>query len=382
MFSKKSNRKKEIVYINQSSGYLMVDIINAHKDHYDQKTLITGSLQNENGEKNNFSVKKIEKYNRSSTLKRLISWIVAFLQILWNVKLYHRSSYLFIVSNPPFAPFLPLFCSNKFSLLVYDIYPDVLVEYGIFRKKSCFVKLWVHLNSKIYKRANKVYTISEGMRQRIGEYLPKEDVDVIPLWANEEQLKPIAEADNIFVKENNLEDKFVVLYSGNLGRTHDLETLIYVAEKIQRDDILFLIIGEGDKKSKLEDMVQDKRMENVVMMPWQPIEMLSFTLNAADLGVVTLGSGASDLSLPSKTFNYISVGVPLLCITDETSELSKLVREYKIGKTFGADEFDEIVEFILSQADSQKEYNAVCENVKKASKNFSKENAKRFVEHV
>ena len=359
----------------------MVDIIKAHKNIY-KKTLITGSLSGENDGQNNFSVKKIKQYNRSSTLKRLISWSLAFLQILWEVKLHHRNSYLFIVSNPPFAPFLPLFCSNQFSLLVYDIYPDILVEYGIFRKQAWIVKLWESLNSRLYKKANKVYTISEGMKQRIGEYLPEDNIKVIPLWANEEHLKPIAKADNIFVKENNLEGKFVVLYSGNLGRTHDLETIIYVAEKIQRDDIIFLIIGEGDKKSKLEEMIRSKKLENVIMKPWQPIEMLPFTLNAADLGVVTLGSGASDLSLPSKTFNYISVGVPLLCIANKKSELSKLVQDYDIGKNFEPDELEEIIDFILSNADNSEQYKAVRGNVIKASKDFSKENANRFVESL
>lgn len=370
---------KEIVFINQSSGYLMVDIIIAHKN-FSKKILITGSLTGENNKQNNFSVKKIKQYDRSSTLKRLISWSLAFLQILWEVKLHHRNSHLFIVSNPPFAPFLPLFCSNQFSLLLYDIYPDLLVEYGIFGKQSRIVKLWENLNSRLYKRANKVYTISEGMKQRIGEYLPEDNIEVIPLWANGEYLKPIAKADNIFIKENNLEGKFVVLYSGNLGRTHDLETLIYVAEKIQRDDILFLIIGEGDKQSKLKEMIRNKKLDNVIMKPWQPIKMLPFTLNTADLGVVTLGSGASDLSLPSKTFNYISVGVPLLCIADEKSELSRLVREYNIGKTFAPDELDEIIEFIFSHADNSEQYKVVQDNVIKASKDFSKKNAKRFVE--
>lgn len=376
------NSKKEIVFINQNSGYLMVDIINAHDNLLSRKILMTGSLVNKNGKQGKFLVKQIKKYNRSSTLKRLYSWVLAFVQILWQVKLHHRRSYLFIVSNPPFAPLLSLFCSNNFSLLIYDIYPDVLVEYGIFGKKSLVIKIWEKLNTRLYKKADKVYTISEGMKRRIGKYIPDGKIDVVPLWANEGQLKPILKENNKFIKANGLEDKFIVLYSGNLGRTHDLETLIYAAEKIKRDDILFLIIGGGDKKSKLQEMIRDNEISNVIMKPWQPIEMLPYTLNSADLGVVTLGSGASGLSLPSKTFNYISVGVPLLCIAEKTSELAKLVQNYEVGGTFRPDEIDEIIEFILAYADNKEQYNTVRDNVYKASRDFSKENAKKFVHYL
>jgi glycosyltransferase involved in cell wall biosynthesis len=266
--------------------------------------------------------------------------------------------------------------------LIYDIYPDVLVEYGIFGKKSLVIKIWGKLNTRLYKKADKVYTISEGMKRRIGKYIPDGKIDVVPLWANEGQLKPILKENNKFIKANGLEDKFIVLYSGNLGRTHDLETLIYAAEKIKRDDILFLIIGGGDKKSKLQEMIRDNEISNVIMKPWQPIEMLPYTLNSADLGVVTLGSGASGLSLPSKTFNYISVGVPLLCIAEKTSELAKLVQNYEVGGTFRPDEIDEIIEFILAYADNKEQYNTVRDNVYKASRDFSKENAKKFVHYL
>lgn len=376
-----ANGKKEIVFINQSTGYLMVDIINAHDDFFGKKILMTGSLATENGERVKFSIKKIKKYDRSSTLKRLFTWILAFFQILWKVKTYHRKSYLFIVSNPPFAPFLPLFCKNSFSLLIYDIYPDLLVDYEIFSKNSVIVKFWEKLNSRVYKKADKVFTISEGMENRISEYLPEERIKVVSLWANEEYLKPIAKKKNKFVKENGLEDKFVVLYSGNLGKTHDLETLIYAAERIKRDDILFLIIGGGDKKSKLQEMIREKELGNVIMKPWQPIEMLPYTLNSADLGVVTLGRGASDLSLPSKTFNYISVGAPLLCIAESSSELAKLVDKYDMGGAFRSTEIDEIVDYILSLADDKKQYNNIRNNVIKASNDFSKDNAKKFVSY-
>lgn len=376
-----SNSKNEIVFINQSSGYLMVDIINVHEDVFDRKILIAGELNLRNNKLVHTEFDKITKYRRSSAFKRILSWTAGFIQILWKLKTSYRSAHLFIVSNPPFSTLLPLFCNNSYSLLIYDIYPDVLSEYGVLKKSSILVKWWERINRKIYPRADKIFTISEGMKKRISNYVSEQRIKVIPIWSDNKFLKPIPKEKNVFVEENGLQDKFVVLYSGNLGRTHDLETLIYVAEQIKREDIIFLIIGEGDKKEKLKRMVAERALKNVKMFPWQKVEMIPYTFNSADIGVVTLGKEASNLSLPSKTFNYISAGVPLLCIADKKSELSEIVRRYEIGRSFTGDEVDEIIDFIMTNADKKNQYEKLRENVLKASKDFGVENAEKFVEH-
>src|SRR5436189_4264808 len=121
--------KESIVFINQNAGYLMIDIIHAHTQ-YQQRAIITGKLVSRNKSLDDaVVVEKIITYNRSSAIKRLFTWFWGFVQILWLVKTKYRKSDLFIITNPPFAVFIPLFCNNKFSVLIYDIYPDALVAY-------------------------------------------------------------------------------------------------------------------------------------------------------------------------------------------------------------------------------------------------------------
>ena len=371
--------KKPIVFVNQSSGYLMIDIIHTFGKHFTDNVLIAGTINPRNNPLGNqVVIEKIVPINRKSTLKRLISWSLGFLKTLYLVKTKYRNAHLFLTTNPPFAPLIPLFCSNSYTLLVYDVYPDVLTEFKILRKDSFFVKLWQNANRKVYAKADQLFTISEGMKSCMEFYSGDRMVKVVPVWTDNKFLKPISKKENPFVISQGLENKFVVLYSGNLGYTHDLDVIIEIAAKIKHTDLFFLIIGEGDKKSQLQQKISDHGLTNCRILPLQPIEILPYSLATADLGIVSLGKGASMLSVPSKTFNLMSVGVPLLCIASKESELSGLVQKHEIGKCFASDEVTAMIEFTESLADNPSYHKTLCENALKASKQYGSENAEKF----
>ena len=159
-----------------------------------------------------------------------------------------RKADLFITTNPPLGVFIPYFCKNKYSLLIYDIYPDVLIEYKILSKESLITKFWEKTNKKIFANAQKVFTISDGMKNLISKYVDPDKIEIVPCWTDNTFLKPVPKEDNIFIKEQGVEGKFLVIYSGNLGFTHDIEVLVDLAERVKRENIFFFIIGEGDKK--------------------------------------------------------------------------------------------------------------------------------------
>ena len=195
-------------------------------------------------------------------------------------------------------------------------------------------------------------------------------------------LKPIAKKENQFLKEQNLENKFVIMYSGNLGKSHPLEVLIDLAEDLSaHKNIFFLIIGEGDKFDFLNQLIEKKQLDNIRLLSWQPTAMLPFTLSAADLSVVSLGVEASDLSIPSKTYNLMSVGVPILCLANEGAALAKLINIHQNGKVFSPSQKDSIKDFIL-RCESDADYLTKMK-VKslEASSFYTPKNAKLFV-HV
>lgn len=370
---------KSLVIINQDSGYLMIDMANAFVAKGFDVHLITGRLVERNHSLDEkVKITKILKYQRDSTVKRLSTWLIGFLQIFFQVLIKHRHKNLLLVSNPPFATLLPLFIKNPFSLLIYDVYPDALIEYQILKENSIIVQQWKKSNIKIFKKAKRIYTLNESMKQVLLKYDAGEKIKVVPIWTDNTFLKPIPKTENSFIKELGLEGKFIVQYSGNLGKTHPIEKLLDVAQIIPEETYTFVIIGGGEKFKSIEAGIKERKLTNVRLLPWQPVEKLPMTLAAADVGVVTLGKEASNLSIPSKTYNLMSVGVPILSVCNHSSALASLVTKNNIGNNFEEDEILKMADFIKELKENKDSRAYFKNNSLKLSKKFTPENAYKF----
>jgi glycosyltransferase involved in cell wall biosynthesis len=354
----------------------MIDIANALSVMNFDISLITGRLiVRDNPLGNTVKVRKIIKYDRSSKPMRLITWITAFFQILFIIKTKYRKDYLFIVTNPPFTPLLTLFCRNKFSLLIFDVYPDALIQTGIVGETSFLIKCWRKANKRVFSRADNIFTLTEGMSALLKNYSGEKKIQIMPIWTNNEFFRPIPKDLNPFISEQNLKDKFVVLYSGNLGATHNIEVFPELALRIKKQNVVFLIIGEGDRKKWLYDQVRKLDIRNCLLLPLQSVDLIPYSFASADLAVVSLDSTASGLSLPSKTFNFMSAGLPLLCISGNDSELKRLVTKYDNGKCFLPNQVEEMVSFIEEMSDNRIILEYYRTNSLKASKDFTPQNA-------
>ncbi len=376
-------KEKRKIFINQDSGYLMIDIINAYAQAGYKCILLTGRLVERNiplapGTK----IEKIIRYNRSGILKRLFTWIVGFFQIVWKVKTKYRHDELFIVSNPPLATLLPNWVKNQCDLLIFDIYPDALVETGYLTEQSYIIKLWKKLNSKAFAKANKIFTISDGMKQVLQSYTTKKTVEAVPLWTDNTFLKPIEKESNPFILKHNLQGKFIVMYSGNLGLSSEVHIVVDIAATVGRTDIIFLVIGEGAKKDLIREKSLALGLTNLIMLPWQSTADLPYSLSAADLAFVFLGKNISKLALPSKLFNFLSVGAPILCIARKGSEVESLVNKYSCGYCYEPDDIKGISECIVELAENNQLHSTIKKNSLKASEDFSCRNARKFLQEA
>lgn len=374
------NKKKQIVFVNQSSGYLMIDIVNEFRDVYEERILMAGFLNPRNNPiDDNVKIEKITTFNRSSFMKRIGTWALGFLKVLWLIKTKYRNADLFLVSNPPFTTFIPLLCSNPYKILIYDIYPDALVEFKYLKDDSTFVKLWKKANKKVFSKAQKVYTLTDGMKNRILAYTNEENIQIVPIWTDNEFLKPIEKSQNKFLLSHNIADKFVIMYSGNMGKAHPVEILIELAVKFRNDnDIFFLLIGGGEKYQKMESLIQKNNLHNIIILPWQDTSLLPFTLSGADLALVTVGCEASDLSIPSKTYNLMSAGTPILCVAPKNAALTKLIESEKIGGVYLENENEIISDFIQLCKTNNAFYNNLVDNNLKLSLKYTSKNAAIF----
>lgn len=374
---------KKILIACQTCGYLLKDTANAYVDAGYDVTLMTSHYSWE-GIKDtlNPSIKPsfVITYNRDSSIKRIVTWLLCFIQMAFKIWFSYRRHEVLYVSNPPLAPLLPLWLHNSFSLLIWDIYPDVLVNQHVVSKDSCISKWWQKSNRKVYQKAKHIYTLSNGMKECLARYVEGKKIKVIPLWPDNTNLQRIDKSQNQFIKKYQLEGKFVVMYSGNLGNTHRMDVLVDVAKNIQDKDVIFVLIGEGGKKKLLEQRISDECVDKILMLPYQPYDFLSHSLSAADIAVITLDAQSSSMSVPSKTFNMISLGTPLLCIASPKSELGNIVKNYSVGGIFEPEDVSGITDFVLKLKINDSVRKRYAENSLKASMDFSPENAKMFIE--
>ena len=375
---------KKIIIVSQSCGYIMTDVISAFVEKsvevvfiYGWKTELAGELDSK------VKQHKIIKYNKKNILTRILTWAIATVQIYFKLKKYKKADCeVLYVSNPPTSYFVASRIKLPFSILVFDAYPDALKNVGL-KPDSWIYRWWAKKNQNIFPKAKYIFTLSEGMKSVLSNYVQTERVKVIPIWSRSELLCPIEKEKNIFIEQNNLQGKFIVLYSGNIGYTHNVEAIVDLAQKMKDyDDIVFLIIGDGLKKNMLVESVKERNLYNCMFLPFQSVDMLPYSLASADLGIVTLNDTTALLSVPSKTFNLMACGVPLLSIAPFSSELSRLITSYDNGRSFEKDDLDSMVKYIMELKNNTQLKNNLSENSLNAAKDFTSENAALFYKYL
>lgn len=370
----------KVVLVNQSTGYLTVDVVNAYCRIYDEVTLVAGSVD-EYERKLSDKVRRtaIVEYNKGTILKRVLTWIIGAVQIFFILLLRHKNTRVVYFTNPPLSYFASLFLKNKFVVVAYDIYPDALRNVNI-QPTNLIYKIWIRINRKVFNKAGRVITLSDGMADLLSRYVNRKKIQVIPNWSAIDHLTPINHSDNEFVKIHRLEGKFVIMYSGNIGYTHNVEVILELAKSLKDfRDFHFMIIGDGGKKLSLMNYAKQERLDNCTFLDWQPADKINLSLGTADLAVVTLTDETAWVSVPSKTYNLLSVGCPLLCIAPMHSEIAMLVEKEKCGECFTKNELENMLAYIWRLKNEPSYRDKLSENALRAATHYTYKNADRYV---
>ena len=371
---------RKIVIINQSTGYLTIDIINSFAQQFDVVDLIYGEIREQDVPIHpKVKMHRIFKKSRVSHVRRFFAWIVASVQIFFLLLFKYRKHEVFYFSLPPFAYFGSIILPNKFSLVMFDVYPDVLKMLNI-KQTNMVYKAWAWCNKKLFIKAHRVYTIGNSLANLMAQYAPIEKIQVIPLWTGLTNVVPVPKAENPFITTHGLQGKFIVQYSGNIGGTHNIEAMIEVAKLMkEHTDILFLIIGRGLKVPLVTKLIKENDLVNCMLLPFQPDNVIRHSIAAADISVVLIEDKIADVSIPSKVYNIMAVGSSILSISPAQSEINKLVNKYDIGANFENDEIIQMADYILKVKKSTALIQKFSSNAIVASKNYTAENANKYV---
>jgi glycosyltransferase involved in cell wall biosynthesis len=295
-------------------------------------------------------------FNKDFLFLRLINNITLSFKILIRlIKELNPQDKVLVVTNPPSLPFVAaIACRWKKALyfvLVFDIYPEVLVAAGVFNKHNPMVYLMKRMTRILFSKAQKVIVLGRdmyGLLQR-NYRVACDRLVVIPNWGEVNVIKPKKIGENAILKELSISNKFVVQYVGNIGRTHNVELLLECAELLKdKTDICFLFIGDGAKKKWLTESVEKRNLNNVIIQTFYSRERQSDVHNACDIAVVSFIPGMAGISVPSRIYNIMAAGKPILAITDPESELAMVVQEENIGWVVTSYRARDVVDNILA----------------------------------
>ncbi len=309
-------------------------------------------------ERQGFRAKRFLTNSAQHPIGRLVAWNIYTAATIANLITVKRGTVLFL-RLPPLQMGLTGIIARKFKgvrfvLNVQDIHPDLSVESGIL-SNPFFIRLAQAFEKWIYRHSESIVVISEGFRKNLlNKGVPSDKIRILPNWVDTDFLRPQAK-DNPVARKYGLADKFVAMYSGTISISSNqaLEKVLEAAALLKDcRDMKIAIVGEGLKKKSLEDKAAGLLLSNVVFIPFQPYADLPALLSAADVLLVPLDVEKSQLSVPSKLYNFMAAGRPILGLASSDSEVAGLIASTGCGHCIPPQEPGRIAEALLEFKDS------------------------------
>lgn len=272
---------------------------------------------------------------------------------------FRRGDRLLVVTNPPTLPPLVGVIARwkrmDAHLLVHDVYPEVLAATGFLSVDSRGYRLLKRFFSATYGLYQSVIVLGRDMAEVVrGKVDAGRRITIIPNWGDVDEVRPVAREDNSFLRLNAIDAPCVIQFSGNIGRTHDIETVLAAARRLgDRPDILFVFAGYGGKTGVVADAIAAGELPNVRLLPRQPRELLGPMLASATATIISFVDAMRGLSVPSRMYNVLSAATPIIAIAEADSELALVVEEDRAGWVLAPGDVDALVGLVEYLAGSE-----------------------------
>lgn len=356
----------EMFYPDETStAYIMTNIAGFLADQY-SVNIICGPvgynsiLSNTTASDLDVKVHRINAFNisKNNLLLRLLRILMLSLGIffkgLFAIK---KGDKVLVVTNPAFI--IPLYAiisrikKCKYHVLVHDVFPENMIPAGIIKSESNLVYrvLRVFYNWS-YKQANSLIVLGRDMydvmRFKTSEQI---NITIIENWADLDTITLTDFASNPIIAAHNLQHKIVFTFAGNIGRVQGLEYLFDVIKEITNSKIHFVFVGDGALLKQLKKRVEKEGFTNVTFLGVLPRQQQNVFLNASHFGLVTLASELYGLGVPSKTYNIMAAGKPIVFIGNKKAEVARVIQEHNCGYVFDDDDRAGLVNFFNAFSD-------------------------------
>lgn len=297
-------------------------------------------------------VPEVNKQSKVSRVKYILSYFFNCIGATFKAG---KFDLVFTVTQPPILGGLlgvsaKMATRGKLMYQIMDFNPEqtIAVNYAgnrmVLRAMMWFDKLSC-------RTSDVVVTLGRDMQETLYKRFKNKNVPnnvVINNWIDETKVYPLEHSDErvaAFRKQYGLEGKFVIMTSGNIGLYYDFENLLKIMAKFKDEkDVVFAFVGDGLVKPKLQEYVEKHQLTNVVFAPFQKKEDLNYSLNAADVHIVTNALGVKGVSVPSKIYGILAVNKPIWGILEKDSEAWKIIKDSNCGILAEAANYEQIEE--------------------------------------
>lgn len=303
-------------------------------------------------------VPPFDKAKKSSRIKHIL---VYFYRSVFATFKAPKPDYILTISQPPIlggmlgviGKHIERLRGKKTKMFynIQDFNPEQTMAVG-YSKNKFILKLMMGLDKHTCKVADKVVVVGSDMvrtmRKRFSKSIP--DTVLIHNWMDENSIRPLqTDHEKVleFKRQYGLENKLVVMYSGNVGLYYDLPHLVEVMGRFRtREDVVFVIVGEGACKKDLTKYVEEQKIPNIVFVPYREKEELIYSLNAADIQLVANAKGIKGISMPSKLYGVMAAGKPILGILEQGTDARYIIELAACGYVADPGDYDKIAELL------------------------------------
>ena len=276
-------------------------------------------------------------FTRASTWQRALAYASLYPAFVARALRLPRPDIVVSKTDPPLQLVVSALLSRVWNLpavhWAQDVYPEVAEELDVIAKGGWMAQGLRRVSTAALSQHDRVVAVGRCMQARIvARGYPEERTRVIPNWAPE-SVQPVPHSENAFRAEHGLSDRFVVMYSGNMGLAHPFDAVLDAAAHLQ-DAVpraVFAFVGEGPRKADLRAEATNRGLDNVRFFPYQPFETLAHSLSAADMHLVTMQPELEGLVVPSKLYGVLAAGRPALFLGPAGSEAARVLRDHDCG---------------------------------------------------
>ena len=276
-------------------------------------------------------------FGRRTHLGRLADYASFYVQVLGTLLFERRYTGVIFLTTPPILCFLGAIArvlrGQRYGIWSMDLHPDAEIASGMLRPRGIVGRLLVWANDVGYRQADFVVDLGAYMKARIvAKGVAPERTHTVHVWNRAEEVQPTLPDENPVRAELGLDDRFVVMYSGNAGIVHEFDAMLEAMRRLRDDPrIFFLFVGGGPQRRRIEAFARTHELGNFEYRDYFPREQLRYSLSAADAHLISLRPEFAGISVPGKLYGIMASGRPALFVGAERCESADTIRNAECG---------------------------------------------------